>query len=221
MQRAPWAAGLLLGVSLAILVTLVGPLLLFNPWFTSVLQARHGVADAFGTTPAEVNRVTGEILVDLYTDGAFDAAFEGGASLLDQRERSHMHDVSALVRLLAGVVLLAALMAMVTGVWLRHERRRVGRMMVIAAGAVGLTGLVLAGIFAVAFEQAFLAFHAIFFPPGTYLFERGSQLIELFPEGFWFDASLVAGGAVILSALVVTAFGLRWWRGPSATARHA
>ncbi len=221
MQRAPWAAGLLFGVSLAILVTLVGPLLLFNPWFTSVLQARHGVEEAFGTTPADLNRVTGEILVDLYTDGDFDAAFEGGTSLLDERERSHMHDVASLVRLLAGVVLLAAVIALVTGAWLRRERRRLGRIMVIAAGAVGLIGLVLAGIFAVAFEQAFLAFHALSFPPGTYLFERGSQLIVLFPEGFWFDASLAAGAAVILSALVATAIGLRWWRGPPATAPHA
>ena len=221
MQRAPWAAGLLMGVSLAILVTLVGPLLLFNPWFTSVVQARHGVAEAFGTTPAEVNRVTGEILADLYVDGEFDAAFEGSAPLLDERERSHMHDVSALVRLLAGVALLAAAIAFVTGAWLRRDRRRLGRIMVITAGAIGVIGLVLAGIFAVAFEQAFLAFHALFFPPGTYLFERGSELIGLFPEGFWFDASLAAGAAVILSAMLVTAIGLRWWRWPQATARRA
>ena len=221
MQRAPWAAGLLLGVSLAILVTLVGPLLLFNPWFTSVLQERHGVADAFGTTSAEVDRVTGEILADIYADGEFDAAFGGSPPLLDERERSHLHDVSALVRLLGGIALMAAVIALIMGVWLRRERRRVGRVMVIAAGAVGLIGLVLAGIFAVAFEQAFLAFHAILFPPGTYLFERGSQLIVLFPEGFWFDASLAAGAAVILSALIVTAIGLRWWRGPSATAHRA
>lgn len=221
MQRAPGAAGLLFGVSLAILVTLVGPLLLFNPWFTSVLQGRHGVAEAFGTTSAEVDRVTGEILLDIYADGDFDAAFAGSPPLLDERERSHMHDVSALVRLLGGIVLMAAVIAVVTGVWLRRERRRLGRIMVIAAGAVGLTGLILAGIFAVAFEEAFLAFHAIFFPPGTYLFERGSQLIVLFPEGFWFDASLVAGAAVILAALVVAAIGLRWWRGPLTTAHRA
>ena len=221
MQRAPWAAGLLLGVSLAILVTLVGPLLLFNPWFTAVLQDRHGVADAFGTTSVEVARVTGEVLVDIYADGEFDAAFLGSPPLLDERERSHMHDVAVLVRLLAGIALMAAVIALVTGIWLRRERRRMGRIMVIAAGAVGLIGLVLAGIFAVAFEQAFLAFHAIFFPPGTYLFERGSQLIVLFPEGFWFDASLVAGAAVILSALVVALIGLRWWRGSLATAHRA
>ena len=221
MQRVPWAASLLFGVALAVLVTLVGPLLLFNPWFTSVLQARHGVAEAFGTTPDEVNRVTGEILVDLYTDGEFEAAFGEGDPLLDQRERSHMHDVSFLVRLLAGVVVVGAVTALVTGAWLRRERRRVGRIMVFAAGAIGTVGLVLAGIFAVAFEPAFLTFHALFFPPGTYLFERGSELIVLFPQGFWFDASLAAGAAVILSAVIVMAVGLRWWRSPSSTAPRA
>ena len=50
-------------------MTLAGPLLLFNPWFTSVLQARHEVADAFETSQAEIDRVTGEILVDLYVGG--------------------------------------------------------------------------------------------------------------------------------------------------------
>ena len=77
MERAPWAAGLLFGLSLAILVTLAGPLLLFNPWFTSALQARHGVAAALSTTTPEVDRVTGEILGDLYADGPFDAALSG------------------------------------------------------------------------------------------------------------------------------------------------
>ena len=56
-------------------------------------------------------------------------------------------------------------------------------------------------VFAVAFEPAFLAFHAIFFPPDSYLFAPGSNLITLFPEGFWFDASLAAGASIVLAAL--------------------
>ncbi len=68
-------------------------------------------------------------------------------------------------------------------------------------------------VFAVAFDAAFLAFHEIFFPPGTYLFEPGSKLITLFPSGFWFDASLVAGAAIVVSALIVAFIGLRRWRG--------
>ncbi len=90
--------------------------------------------------------------------------------------------------------------------------------MFIAAGLVGAAALLLAGIFAVAFEPAFLAFHAVFFPPGTYLFSEGSQLIVLFPEGFWFDASLVAGVSIVVTAIVVAFIGFSRWRGASGDA---
>ncbi|MGI8999133.1 MAG: DUF1461 domain-containing protein [Candidatus Limnocylindria bacterium] len=214
--RAPRAVGLLFGIALAVAITLTGPLLLFNPWFTSMLQARHDVAAAFDTPQGEIDRVTGAILGDLYVNGAFDASIEGDAPLLDERERSHMGDVSRLVRLSAGITVAALVIAVVTGAWLRHERRRQGRVMLIAAGAVGTAALVLAGVFVVAFQPAFLAFHAIFFPAGTYLFTEGSNLILLFPQGFWFDASIAAGGAIVIAALVVTVIGfVRWRDGPS------
>jgi hypothetical protein len=113
MRRAPWPAGPVLGLSLALLILLVGPLLLFNPAFTSVLQQRHGVADAFGVPQAEVDRVTSEMLVDIWTDGPFDAAFSGDRPLLDERERSHMSDVAGFVRILGAIVLLALYRMMV------------------------------------------------------------------------------------------------------------
>ncbi len=217
MERAPWTVGLLFGLSLAIVITLLGPLLLFNPWFTSALQVRHDVATALDTTQPEVERVTASYLRDIYLDGPFDASLDGTAPLLDENERSHMTDVSRLVRLLAGIAIVALILAVVTGAWLRHEPRRQGRLMLMAAGTIGAVALLLAGVFAVAFEPAFLAFHELFFPPGTYLFEEGSELITLFPEPFWFDAALAAGAAVIIVALAVTAIGLRRWRGDRAT----
>ncbi len=207
------AVALAFGASMAVLILLVGPLLLFNPWFTSALQARHGVADAFDTSRGEVDRVTGEILTDLYADGSFDAALAGEEPLLDDSERSHMHDVSRLVRILAGVALAAAAVAVASAIVLRRERRRTGLILLVAGGGVGVAALLLAGTFAVAFEPAFLAFHEIFFPPGTYLFAEGSNLITLFPQGFWFDAALAAGATIILAALVVSVVGLRRWRG--------
>jgi integral membrane protein (TIGR01906 family) len=212
VQRAPWAAGLLFGVSLAVVVTLAGPLLLFNPWFTSALQARHGVAEALSTTAPEVDRVTGEILGDLYTDGPFDAALAGDEPILNERERSHMHDVAVLVRILVGVLIMALVLGGVALAWLRREPARIGRSMLVVGGVIGGVAILLAGVFAVAFEPAFLAFHELFFPPGTYLFEPGSKLIALFPEGFWFDAALAAGGTVVVAALVVTLVGFRLWR---------
>jgi integral membrane protein (TIGR01906 family) len=212
MERAPWAAGLLFGVSLAVVVTLAGPLLLFNPWFTSALQARHGVAAALSTTTPEVDRVTGEILGDLYADGPFDAALSGDEPLLNERERSHMHDVAVLVRVLVGVLVMALVVGGVALAWLRREPGRIGRIMLVAGGLIGGIAIVLAGIFAVAFEPAFLVFHELFFPPGTYLFEPGSKLITLFPEGFWFDAALAAGATIVIAAVLITLIGFRLWR---------
>ena len=212
MERAPWAAGLLFGLSLAVLVTLAGPLLLFNPWFTSALQARHGVAAALSTTTPEVDRVTGEILGDLYADGPFDAALSGDEPLLNERERSHMHDVAVLVRILLGVLVMALVVGGVALAWLRREPGRIGRIMLVAGGLIGGIAIVLAGIFAVAFEPAFLVFHELFFPPATYLFEPGSKLITLFPEGFWFDAALAAGATIVIAAVLVTLIGFRLWR---------
>ena len=132
-----------------------------------------------------------------------------------------MGDVSGLVRLLAGITATALVLAIATGAWLRHERRRQSRIMFTAAGTVGGLAIIIAGIFAVAFEPAFLAFHAVFFPPGTYLFSEGSQLIVLFPEGFWFEATLVAGTTIVLTAPVVSVIGFARWRDGSDDARPA
>jgi uncharacterized membrane protein len=113
-------------------------------------------------------------------------------------------------------------MALVIGgvalAWLRREPRRIGRIMFVVGGAIGGVAILLAGIFAVAFEPAFLAFHELFFPPGTYLFEEGSELIVLFPEPFWFDAALLAGAAIVLVAVVVSLIGLWRWRSAPTTA---
>ncbi len=212
MDRAPWPIGLLFGLALAVVILLAGPLLLFNPVFTSVLQVRHDVAASFDTTQAEIERVTSSYLGDIYLDGEFDASLDGDQPLLDGDERSHMSDVSRLVRLLAGVAIVGLVVAGVMAAWLRQEPRRQGRIMLISAGSIGAAALLLAAVFAVAFEPAFLFFHELFFPPGTYLFETGSDLIMLFPQGFWFDAALLAGGAIVLVAVVVTLVGFRRWR---------
>lgn len=213
-RRPPWPVGPAFGVALALLITLVGPLALFNPLFVSALQSRHDVAGAFGQPQGEIDRVTGEVLLDLVLDGDFDSAFTGGEPLLDERERAHMHDVAVLVRLLLAVVALAAIVATVCWRWLRDEPRRRGIVMLATAGIIGAVALVLAIVFAVAFEAAFLAFHAIFFPPDSFLFPPGSNLITLFPEPFWFEASLAAGAAILLAAALVAFIG---WRQASAT----
>ncbi|MGH2358294.1 MAG: hypothetical protein ACRDGJ_09815, partial [Candidatus Limnocylindria bacterium] len=110
MRRAPWPVGLGFGLGVAAVVTLAGPLLLFNPWLTTALQERHGVAEDFGTSRDDVQRVTAVFLGDVFTDGDFTASLDGVQPLLDARERSHMGDVSRFVRLLVGLAAAAVLM---------------------------------------------------------------------------------------------------------------
>jgi uncharacterized membrane protein len=212
MRRAPWPVALLFAASLALLIALAGPVLLFNPWFVGLEQARHGVPAALDASPSAVSMVTEEILADLFLGGDFEVSLDGTEPMLDARERSHMADVGRLVRLLAAIAMIAATGVVLTVVALRREPRRIGRTMVVVSAGIGAVAILLAAIFAVAFEPAFVAFHAVFFPPGTYLFEAGSKLTALFPEGLWFDASLAAGASILLAAAIAGAGGWRLWR---------
>lgn len=213
MRRAPAAVGLLLAIATALIVALTGPLALFNPPFVLALQDRHAVDASFSASPAQVDAVTLSFLGDIYLGGPFDTSLEeGGEPLLDATERSHMQDVSRLVRLLLLIDLVALIVALVTGWMLRGEARRIGSSLLGGAAIVGGVALVVAVAFALAFEPTFLAFHAVFFPPDTYLFPPGSQLITLFPEPFWYDAALAAGIAILASATVVSIAGWRLMR---------
>lgn len=212
MRRAPAIVGLLLAVAAALLIALAGPLLLFDPWFVSAEQARHDVPALLATSQAEVDRVTGQVLADIWTGGNFTVGLDGASPLLTADERSHMRDVSALVRVLGTLALVALAVLVACVLVLRRERRRLGGLLLIAASSIGLAALLVAILFAVAFDQAFLTFHRIFFPQGNFLFGPNSNLLRLFPEPFWFDAALAAGGSIVVTALAVAAIGWRLLR---------
>jgi len=162
------------------------------------------VAASLGTDQPNVDRVTAVMLRDLFVDGDFIASLDDQPSILDPSERSHMSDVGRLVRILAGLEVVAIAVLLVTAWWLRRERGRRGRLLLTAAVGVGAAALVLAVFFAVAFDTAFTAFHAIFFKAGTWQFGRASNLFRLFPEPFWFETSLLAGASILIGALLAT-----------------
>jgi integral membrane protein (TIGR01906 family) len=186
----------------ALTIVLTGPLLLFNPWLVSAEQARHSVAASLGTDQPAVDRVTDAMLRDLFLNGDFGASLDGSAPILDASERSHMQDVGGLVRVLAVLEVAALVTLILTGRWLRRERARRGRLLLRAAGGVGAAALVLGAFFALDFDAAFAAFHAVFFKAGTWQFGAESNLIHLFPEQFWFETSLLAGASIVLAALL-------------------
>jgi len=163
-------------------------------------QARHGVAASLGTDQSKVDRVTVALLGDLFVNGEFTASLDGSVPILDASERSHMQDVGGLVRILAVLEAAALVTLFLAGRSLRADRARRGRLLFAAAAGVGVAALALGVFFALAFETAFAAFHALFFKAGTWQFGPDSNLIRLFPEAFWFETSLLAGAAIVVTA---------------------
>ena len=209
MTRAPVSVALIFAVAAALAITLTGPLLLFNPWLVGLEQARHGVPALLGTDQATVDRLTGSMLRDLFLNGDFSVSLEDEAPVLDASERSHMRDVGGLVRALIALEVLALAALLLAGRRLRAERARRGRLLLVGAAVVGGAAVAAALVFAVAFEAAFAAFHALFFAAGTWQFSADSNLLRLFPQPFWFELSLVAGTVIALSALGVALLGRR------------
>lgn len=201
--------GLAFALSGGLAVLLTGPLLLFNPWLVGIEQARADVPALLSATQAEVDRVTGEMLGDLFFAGDFGASLDGSTPMLPDAERSHMRDVGGVVRTLLLVELVALVTVLLTGRRLRAERPRRGRLLLAGAAAVGTAALALGAFFALAFDTAFTAFHALFFPGGNWQFSLDSNLIRLFPEPLWFETALLAGASIVLAALVVAVVARR------------
>jgi integral membrane protein (TIGR01906 family) len=207
MKPASRFMALLFAVAAAFAILLTGPLLLFNPWFVSFEQGRFGVPTSLGTDQAGVDRVTAPMLADLLRDGSFGQSLDGTAPILDPAERSHMRDVGRLVRSLLVLEGVALLLLLLAGRRLRSEPARRGRLLLIAAGGVGAAAIVLGAFFALSFDVAFAAFHALFFAAGTWQFGPDSNLIRLFPEPLWFEASLLAGATLVAAAQIAALVG--------------
>jgi len=207
--RSPFVGGVFV-VSVALLVTLTGPLLLFNPWFVSFAQQRHDVPELLATTPSETERMTTAMLGDLFLGGEFRVSPTGGGEpILDPSERSHMRDVGGLVRMLALIAAAALVLAVLAWRRLRWDRELRGRLLLAGAATVGAAALLLGAFFALAFDAAFAAFHALFFEAGTWQFGPDSNLLRFFPQPFWFEMALAAGATIVLGAAIAALLARR------------
>jgi integral membrane protein (TIGR01906 family) len=208
LHRASGWLVLVFGLAMATAILLTGPLLLFVP-FVSFEQSRYDVPALLATDPATVDRATTAMLGDLLLGGDFAVSLDGRQPVLDEAERSHMRDVGGVVRALVVADALALGIVIVVGRGLRGEPNRRGRAMVVAAAGIGTAAILLGIFFALAFDAAFAAFHAIFFAAGTWQFGPDSNLLRFFPEPFWYEIALVAGVTILVGAALVAALGVR------------
>jgi len=130
--------------------------------------------------------------------------------LFASNELSHMVDVKRLTDRLIRVWLVATLIAVVGSIFLlaRKVTRRQAYLAWRNGGA--LTAVLLGALVVYAllsWRTFFVAFHDVFFPPGTWTFDWENSLIRIFPDKFWFDAFLLPLGTVFLLSLALWALG--------------
>ncbi|HLF91577.1 MAG TPA: DUF1461 domain-containing protein [Anaerolineales bacterium] len=81
----------------------------------------------------------------------------------------------------------------------------------LVLGSVRLLLTLVIGLLAVVAWQAwFVAFHEVFFAPGSWTFNYTHTLIRLFPEKFWFDAALTIASLSLTGGLLLALAGWRW-----------
>ena len=132
-------------------------------------------------------------------------------SLYNQREIIHMRDVKALVQGVYLAQTLAALyIAAFAAIGLATQRRRFLPTFARCVSGGGILTLALVGIVSVGalvgFDRLFLLFHLISFSNDFWQLDpRRDYLIAMFPQRFFFDATMLIAACVTISAALCAA----------------
>lgn len=131
--------------------------------------------------------------------------------LLNEREIVHMEDVQALVRRFLDLQLLAAAVIavrLVVAAFVDRSPAPVGREALWGAGVM-VSVVVLVGVLAaIDFPGLWLRFHYIAFRNDLWLLDpTRDYLIMLFPEPFWYAATIRLAGATAAATLLVAVAG--------------
>jgi integral membrane protein (TIGR01906 family) len=187
------------------------------PWLYKHGFAKYEVGKATGLSGAELDKVISGI-IGYFNSGERDIDIvveKDGAPfvLFNQREISHMRDVKGLIRLdyylCLGTLVYALVFTGVTLFWWRDKKRLGGGLFWGGALTLGLmAALGLGALFD--FESLFLQFHLISFDNYLWMLDPSRDyLIRLFPQGFYYDATLYCAAGTGAGALIMGAVG--WW----------
>ena len=225
-------AGALVQVLAVVFILAVPPFLVtsnlragFNgSWLYSYGFERYEISRATGIPEEELRRVAGEIIEYWSSDAEFLDITVFGRPLYNEREVIHMRDVKGLVQgvfltqQIAGGFLLVCVLAVLAA--RRHELA--GRLAKSAlwGGALTVGLVVVSGLaLAVAFPWIFYLFHVISFSNDFWQLDpQRDFLVRMFPEGFWFIATMLVVALTVVEASVLAVggwLGLRWVRGRS------
>jgi integral membrane protein (TIGR01906 family) len=132
-------------------------------------------------------------------------------SIFSARETAHMEDVKSLFvivnRAQEASVVYVLLYAVAFFIWLRdgHVRQLAAQSLIgLALGVAVIGGIGIVAAFG--FESAFERFHSLAFTNDLWKLNPASDhLIQMFPEAFWRDMTILLGAMCALEALIIGA----------------
>lgn len=141
------------------------------------------------------------------------------APVFNARETAHMEDVKVLMvrvfRIQEISVVYVLLYVVAFFIWARdgNVRQLAGQ----ALAGLALGGIVIGAIGIVAlfgFESAFERFHTLFFSNDLWQLDPDTDhLIQMFPEPFWRDMTILLGAMLAAQALIIGAFSVVYLMG--------
>jgi len=187
----------------------VNSLWLYQHGFT-----KYSVSQTTGLPEAELEKAARGLINYFNSDEEYislavvkdDQSFE----LFNQREVIHLKDVKGLIWLgywvLLGTVIYTLTYAAVSLFWRRKRYWRRLAWGVVGGGSVTFALMLALGLGTLlGFDQLFLQFHLLSFAnPFWQLDPSKDYLIMLFPQGFWYDATLFCALVTIAGAVVLS-----------------
>ena len=182
----------------------------------------------YGFSKYDISRVTGLAPTELTkaADGLMDYFNSGEEyinvtvikngqpfTLFNERETAHLKDVKGLFWLCYKVLIgtgtyVLAYLGMTLFWW--RDRRRLGWSLI---GGGGLTLVLMAAVgimIAIDFNWFFTQFHLLSFANDFWLLNPATDyLLMMFPDGFWFDATLFC--AIGTGVMAIILGGVGWW----------
>ena len=215
MRRAVvWVCGL--GLAVAVLTVAISGAVRFaatSTWWWERGFERFDAAGRTGLGEEEVQRIGAEVREYLADDQErLEVRYGGDLRFFSEREVQHMVDVKVLMERtwIAGLAATALLGAILAGAMIGRRRldcAAAARVAVIGGGLGVAIIAVLAVVATAGFDDAFRQFHLLFFTNDLWQLTSRDRLIQLFPQRFFFETTLLIGGAGIGASLLCLAIG--------------
>ena len=192
----------------AIVLIALALLVLFTPpWVHFAIGASGGAG--WAPSPVVAYELSDRTIAELLLGpGTFAISGPDGAALYTPEEAGHLRDVRLV--LFAFLALALASAALVGWSLLRHRAEPATWRALARGGAALSVGLLVIGITAaVAWGLAFELFHRLLFPGGNWSFAETSNLVRLYPVGFWQLSAAGLGGLGIAGGTLAWLVGRR------------